>query len=72
MRRPPQNYFHAVLGLAIIALALYQVHSGYDTEYRLAISNPLPNSVHIIWIIWVVVSNSRIVIHPRWANFIIP
>ena len=23
--RPPQNYFHAVLGLAIIALAAYEV-----------------------------------------------
>ncbi|KLO13720.1 hypothetical protein SCHPADRAFT_903922 [Schizopora paradoxa] len=31
--RPPQNYFHAILGLAIIALAFYQVHYGINTEW---------------------------------------
>lgn len=28
-KRPPQNYSHAVLGLLIIALAFYQVRTGY-------------------------------------------
>ncbi|KAI5118493.1 hypothetical protein M0805_003524 [Coniferiporia weirii] len=32
-RRPPQNYFHAILGLTIIALAFYQVHFGIKTEW---------------------------------------
>ncbi|KAL5495997.1 hypothetical protein ACEPAH_3229 [Sanghuangporus vaninii] len=32
-QRPPQNYFHAILGLAIIALAAYQVHYGIVTEW---------------------------------------
>ncbi|EJC98208.1 uncharacterized protein FOMMEDRAFT_143304 [Fomitiporia mediterranea MF3/22] len=31
--RPPQNYFHAILGLVIIALAFYQVHYGIVTEW---------------------------------------
>ncbi|KAF8323381.1 hypothetical protein DL93DRAFT_2162545 [Clavulina sp. PMI_390] len=31
--RPPQNYFHAVLGLTIIGLGLYQVHYGYRTMW---------------------------------------
>lgn len=32
-RRPPQNYFHAVTGLTILALAFYQVHYGIQTEW---------------------------------------
>ena len=31
--RPPQNYFHAFFGLAIIALAFYQVHYGITIEW---------------------------------------
>ncbi|KAF9023335.1 hypothetical protein BDZ89DRAFT_1069943 [Hymenopellis radicata] len=35
-RRPPQNYLHAVLGLAMLALAAYQVHYGLYTEWAFA------------------------------------
>ncbi|KAF6761163.1 hypothetical protein DFP72DRAFT_987962 [Ephemerocybe angulata] len=31
--RPPQNYIHAILGILIIALALFQVRTGYRTEW---------------------------------------
>lgn len=31
--RPPQNYFHALFGLGIIALALYQVYIGFSAEW---------------------------------------
>jgi len=31
--RPPKNYAHVTLGLLIVALALYQVHSGYSSEW---------------------------------------
>ncbi|KAJ7199319.1 hypothetical protein B0H12DRAFT_1197190 [Mycena haematopus] len=31
--RPPQNYLHVVLGLAILALAAYQVHYGLYFEW---------------------------------------
>lgn len=40
--RPPQNYFHALFGLAIIALASYQVHYGMFTEWALALGNSHP------------------------------
>jgi len=54
-RRPPQNYLHAVLGLAIIGLAFYQVHSGYDHEWPFTTGrDPLPSVVKIVFWIWVV------------------
>ncbi|KAJ7354126.1 hypothetical protein DFH08DRAFT_922797 [Mycena albidolilacea] len=31
--RPPQNYLHAVLGLAIVVLAMWQTHYGLWTEW---------------------------------------
>ena len=34
-RRPPQNYFHAVFGLLIIALAFYQASLSAVTAFRL-------------------------------------
>lgn len=55
MRRPPQNYLHAVLGLAIIGLALYQVHLGYTTEWRLYVAGKIPIGVNVAWTVWVVV-----------------
>ncbi|KAJ7697627.1 hypothetical protein B0H17DRAFT_1197287 [Mycena rosella] len=33
--RPPQNYLHAILGLAILGLAAYQVHYGLTIEWLL-------------------------------------
>jgi len=56
VRRPPQNYFHAVFGLLVITLALYQVRSGYNTEWPTTTGRePLPAGVDIIYWIWVVV-----------------
>jgi len=53
--RPPQNYVHALLGLAIIGLSLYQVHSGYHDEWTKTTGrDPLPASVNIIFWVWVV------------------
>jgi tellurite resistance protein TehA-like permease len=55
-RRPPQNYFHAVFGLAIIALAMYQIRTGYRTEWpNYTGLGSIPNSVNILWMVWVVV-----------------
>ncbi|KAH9859060.1 hypothetical protein C2E23DRAFT_880437 [Lenzites betulinus] len=54
-RRPMQNYFHAVLGLIIIALAFYQVRTGFRTEWVAATGrNPISNSANIVWYVWVV------------------
>lgn len=56
-RRPLQNYLHAVLGLTVIGLAFYQVRSGYKTEWVLSTGrDELPETVNIVWYIWVVVS----------------
>ncbi|KAF8906571.1 hypothetical protein CPB84DRAFT_1882361 [Gymnopilus junonius] len=54
-RRPPKNYLHAILGLAIIGLALYQVHSGYHYEWPSTTGRkPLPKVVGIIFWVWLV------------------
>ncbi|KAF9452360.1 CBD9-like protein [Macrolepiota fuliginosa MF-IS2] len=52
--RPPQNYFHAIFGLAIIALAFYQVRVGYKIEWPKATGRgPVSNGVNIIYWTWV-------------------
>lgn len=38
--RPPQNYAHAVLGLAIVGLSLYQIRLGYSVEWPTATGRP--------------------------------
>ena len=56
-KRPAQNYFHAVLGLAIIAISFYQVRTGYDTEWVNATGREeLPNAVDVVWYLWIIVS----------------
>jgi hypothetical protein len=49
--RPPQNYFHAILGLVILALAAYQVHYGLTTEWAFATGNlhPVPRKAIHAW-----------------------
>ncbi|TCD70063.1 hypothetical protein EIP91_005044 [Steccherinum ochraceum] len=54
-RRPPQNYFHAVLGLLIIALSFYQVRTGFRTEWPQQTGRgSVGNGANIVWYIWVV------------------
>ncbi|KAH8100530.1 hypothetical protein BXZ70DRAFT_156760 [Cristinia sonorae] len=54
-RRPPQNYFHAILGLLIIALAFYQVRTGYKTEWpKQTGRGEISNAANIVWYVWVV------------------
>ncbi|KAJ3887294.1 hypothetical protein GG344DRAFT_68940 [Lentinula edodes] len=52
--RPPQNYIHALLGLFIIGAALYQVHTGYKTEWPKIGRGPLMAGADYVWYIWVV------------------
>jgi len=47
--RPPQNYLHAILGLAIIALAFYQVRYGFTIEYPLYSGLTVKHIAIIIW-----------------------
>ncbi|KAF5355054.1 hypothetical protein D9756_005247 [Leucocoprinus leucothites] len=52
--RPLQNYLHAIFGIFIVVLALYQVHTGFDVEWPLATGRgPLPKGVDIIFWVWV-------------------
>ncbi|KAF8143353.1 hypothetical protein K438DRAFT_1783852 [Mycena galopus ATCC 62051] len=54
--RPPQNYFHAVLGLTIIALSMYQIRTGYRTEWpNYTGLGPVPSGVNVLWMVWVVI-----------------
>jgi hypothetical protein len=56
-RRPPQNYLHAILGLSLIGIAMYQVHLGYNREWEMSTGRePLPKGVDILFYVWVAVS----------------
>ncbi|KAJ7429024.1 hypothetical protein B0H11DRAFT_2151375 [Mycena galericulata] len=44
--RRPQNYLHAVLGLAIIGLAAFQTHYGLWTEWAFVTGNAHPVTWH--------------------------
>ncbi|KAJ7128677.1 hypothetical protein C8R44DRAFT_701105 [Mycena epipterygia] len=53
--RPPQNYFHAVLGLTIIGLAMWQIRTGYNTEWPIyGGRGKVPKGVNTLWIVWCV------------------
>jgi len=55
-RRPPQNYLHAVFGLAIIALSIYQVHLGYDTEWPETTGrDDVPDGIGKVWLAWTII-----------------
>ncbi|KAF9531597.1 hypothetical protein CPB83DRAFT_76559 [Crepidotus variabilis] len=56
VKRPPQNYIHAVFGLAIIAFSGYQVNSGYSHEWPTTTGRgPAPPGVNIFFWIWIVI-----------------
>ncbi|KAI9511396.1 hypothetical protein F5148DRAFT_344255 [Russula earlei] len=52
IHRPLQNYFHAVLGLAILAIAGYQVHNGLYEEWEESTNNvhPVKDSLKHAWL----------------------
>ncbi|EIM88680.1 uncharacterized protein STEHIDRAFT_52825 [Stereum hirsutum FP-91666 SS1] len=55
--RPPQNYFHAILGLLIMALAAYQVNYGLTIEWAFVTGNvhPVPNKAKDAWLALIIV-----------------
>ncbi|KAF8206093.1 hypothetical protein K438DRAFT_1543860, partial [Mycena galopus ATCC 62051] len=55
-RRPIQNYFHAILGLTVLALGMYQIHTGYAEEWlKFASLGPVSGAVNVLWILWFIV-----------------
>ncbi|KAJ7084198.1 hypothetical protein C8R44DRAFT_651566, partial [Mycena epipterygia] len=56
VRRPPQNYVHALLGITIIVLAMYQLHLGFDDAWpKYTGRAALPGGVHGFWVFWFIV-----------------
>jgi len=55
--RPPQNYLHVALGLAILALAAYQVHYGLTIEWVFATEgiHVVPDSAMHAWLALIIV-----------------
>ncbi|KAI0743640.1 hypothetical protein C8Q80DRAFT_853198 [Daedaleopsis nitida] len=54
-RRPFQNYFHAVTGLLIIALAMFQVRTGFRSEWPVQTGRgPISNGANVFWYIWII------------------
>jgi len=62
--RPPQNYIHALLGLAILAMAAYQVNCGIYIEWPLLTGNihPVKQAAKHAWLALVIVFWSLYVI----------
>ncbi|KAJ7233918.1 hypothetical protein C8J57DRAFT_1381237 [Mycena rebaudengoi] len=53
--RPPQNYFHAVFGITIIALGMYQIRSGFNVEWpTYSGRGSVPTAISNLWIAWCV------------------
>ncbi|KAJ6583005.1 hypothetical protein DFH09DRAFT_1245911 [Mycena vulgaris] len=54
--RPPQNYLHVILGLAILGLAAYQVHYGLTIEWFFTGGlHSVPNSAMHAWLALIIV-----------------
>ncbi|KAJ6616686.1 hypothetical protein B0H10DRAFT_2036588 [Mycena sp. CBHHK59/15] len=48
--RPPQNYLHAIFGLAIIGFGMYQIRSGYREEWpNYTALGSVPSVVNTLW-----------------------
>ncbi|KAG6837712.1 hypothetical protein H0H93_003514 [Arthromyces matolae] len=53
-RRPIQNYAHAVFGLLIIAMAMYQVHDGFTSEWQRTTGREgFSNGLTILFFVWI-------------------
>ncbi|KAJ7754629.1 hypothetical protein DFH07DRAFT_743761, partial [Mycena maculata] len=54
--RPLQNYFHAVFGVAIIALPMYQICVGYNKEWPSYTALGVAWGINIMWMVCIVLS----------------
>ncbi|KAI0769435.1 hypothetical protein BD413DRAFT_477791 [Trametes elegans] len=54
-RRPAQNYFHAVFGLLIIAFAMFQVRTGFRSEWPAQTGRgSVGNGANGFWYFWII------------------
>ncbi|KAI9061724.1 hypothetical protein FKP32DRAFT_1677918 [Trametes sanguinea] len=54
-RRPVQNYFHAVFGLLIIAFAMFQVRTGFRSEWPAQTGRgSVGNGANGFWYFWII------------------
>ncbi|KAI8992905.1 hypothetical protein BD414DRAFT_482655 [Trametes punicea] len=54
-RRPVQNYFHAVFGLLIIAFAMFQVRTGFRSEWPAQTGRgSVGNGANVFWYFWII------------------
>ncbi|KAJ7663192.1 hypothetical protein DFH06DRAFT_1128525 [Mycena polygramma] len=51
-RRPIQNYLHAVFGIVVIGLGMYQIHTGFDEEWPARGFGTLSAGVNVLWVVW--------------------
>ncbi|TFY80455.1 hypothetical protein EWM64_g3556 [Hericium alpestre] len=75
MHRSPQNYFHAILGFAILALAAYNIHYGLYTEWMFVTGNlhPVPMSAKDAWlalmiIFWALYGIGLLLLPRQWKQ----
>jgi len=54
IRRPPQNYLHACLGLFIIGGSFWQVRNGCTVEWPRTQSRTVPDVLNILYIVWAI------------------
>ncbi|KAJ6480361.1 hypothetical protein C8R45DRAFT_769013, partial [Mycena sanguinolenta] len=51
--RPIQNYLHAVFGLTVLALGMYQIRTGYTEEWpKFSSLGTVSKAVNVLWILW--------------------
>jgi hypothetical protein len=56
LRRPPQNYLHAILGLTILGISFWQIRTGFDIEWSTTQDmDKFGPAVYRFWIAWVVI-----------------
>ena len=48
---PPQNVIHVLLGVGIIGLSIYQIHTGFSLWHRV-IGTSIPSWAHSAWFVW--------------------
>ncbi|KAJ6529650.1 hypothetical protein B0H19DRAFT_1082764 [Mycena capillaripes] len=57
-RRTIQNYLHAVLGLILISLGIYHIHSGYAQEWPNTGLGKMPDGLDVVFLLWCIMPSA--------------